>query len=103
MRAPKLRQEENVLRLALATGEPGWLGSAPRYLQLAAPDWTAAAVRSMTLHAEGGQWHRAAVSAQAAVLISGGLAELGGETLRDAHEAIAGSADGIFRETLEVG
>ena len=85
-------------RLALATAEPGWLDSAPRYLQLAAPDWSAAAVRSMTWHADAGRWQRAAISAQAAVLISGGLAGLGGETLRDAHTAITARAEAIFRD-----
>ena len=84
-------------RLAPSTAEPGWLDSAPRYLQLAAPDWSAAAVRSMTGHAAAGRWQRAAVSAQAAVLISGGLAGLGGETLRDAHAAITARAESIFR------
>jgi len=84
-------------RLAPATAEPGWLDSAPRYLQLAAPDWSAAAVRSMTGHAAARRWQRAAVSAQAAVLISGGLAGLGGETLRDAHAAITARAEAIFR------
>jgi tetratricopeptide (TPR) repeat protein len=84
-------------RLAPATAEPGWLDSAPRYLQLAAPDWSAAAVRSMTGHAAARRWQRAAVSAQAAVLISGGLAGLGGETLRDTHAAITARAEGIFR------
>jgi hypothetical protein len=85
-------------RLGLATAEPGWLDSAPRYLQLAAPDWSAAAVRSMTRHAHAGRWQRAAISAQAAVLISGGLAGLGGETVRDAHAAIAARAEAIFRD-----
>ena len=84
-------------RLAVAVDDPGWLDSAPRYLQLAAPDWSAAAVRSMTGHAVAGRWQRAAISAQAAVLISGGLAGLGGETLRDAHAAIAARAELIFR------
>jgi tetratricopeptide (TPR) repeat protein len=84
-------------RLDLATAAPGWLDSAPRYLQLAAPDWSAAAVRSMTGHAAAGRWQRAAISAQAAVLISGGLAGLGGETLRDAHAAITARAEAIFR------
>jgi tetratricopeptide (TPR) repeat protein len=79
-------------RLALAGADPGWLDAGPRYLQLAAPDWAAAAVRSMTGHAEAGRWQRAATSAQAAVLISGGLAGLGGETLRDAHAAITARA-----------
>ncbi len=89
-------------RLALPTGEAGWLGPAPRYLQLAAPDWAAAAVRSMTLHADAGRWARAAVSARAAVLLAGGLADLGGETLRDAHAAITASAEAIYRGTFEV-
>jgi tetratricopeptide (TPR) repeat protein len=80
------------LPLALAVTEPGWLDAAPRYLQLAAPDWAAAAVRSMAGHAAAGRWQRAAISAQAAVLISGGLAGLGGETLRDAHAAITARA-----------
>jgi tetratricopeptide (TPR) repeat protein len=84
-------------RLGRATEEPGWLDSAPRYLQLAAPDWSAAAVRSMTRHAAAGRWQRAAISALAAVLISGGLAGLGGETLRDAHAAITARAEVIFR------
>jgi tetratricopeptide (TPR) repeat protein len=84
-------------RLALATAEPGWLDSAPRYLQLAAPDWSAAAVRSMTWHADAGRWQRAGISARSAILISGGLAGLGGETLRDAHAAITARAEAIFR------
>jgi hypothetical protein len=89
-------------RLEVTTTDAGWLSSAPRYLQLAAPDWAAAAVRSMTLHAAAGRRQRAAVAAQAAVLISGGLADLGGETLRDAHAAITASAEVISRGTLEV-
>jgi tetratricopeptide (TPR) repeat protein len=83
-------------RLALAVSDPGWLDPAPRYLQLAAPDWAAAAVRSMAAHAAAGRWQRAAISAEAAVLISGGLAGLGGETLRDAHAAITARAAVIF-------
>jgi len=75
---------------------PGWLVVAPRYLQLAARDWTAAAVRSMTLHAEGGRWQQAATAARTAVLVSGGLAELGGDTLRDAHERISARAAEIL-------
>jgi len=83
-------------RLALSVSAPGWLDPAPRYLQVAAPDWAAAAVRSMSRHADAGRWQRAAISAQAAVLISGGLAGLGGETLRDAHAAITARAGQIF-------
>ena len=41
-------------RLQAGVRGPGWLVAAPRYLQLAAPDWAAAAVRAMTLHADGG-------------------------------------------------
>jgi tetratricopeptide (TPR) repeat protein len=83
-------------RLALSVTDPGWLDAAPRYLQVAAPDWAAAAVRSMAGHADAGRWQRAAISAQAAVLVSGGLAGLGGETLRDAHTAISIRAAEIF-------
>jgi len=82
-------------RMALETTVPGWLGAAPRYVQLAAPDWAAAAVRSMAGHADAGRWQRAAISADAAVLISGGLAGLGGETLRDTHAAIVARAEAI--------
>ena len=83
-------------RLALEIADPGWLDAAPRYLQLAAPDWAAAAVRSMAGHAAAGRGQRAVISARAAVLISGGLAGLGGETLRDAHAAITARAAEIF-------
>lgn len=75
---------------------PGWLVDAPRYLQLAAPDWAAAAVRSMTLHAEAGCWPQAATAARAAIAVSGALAELGGDTLRDAHEKISARAAEIL-------
>jgi hypothetical protein len=79
-------------RLDMPVLAVGWLTTAPRYLQLAAPEWAAAAVRSMTLHADAGRWQQAATSARAAVLISGGLADLGAETLRDAHSAILAKA-----------
>ena len=75
---------------------PGWLVVAPRYLQLAAPDWAAAAVRSMTAHAEEGHWQQAATAARTAVLVSGGLAELGGDPLRHAHEKITTRAAEIL-------
>lgn len=71
---------------------PGWLLAAPRYLQLAAPDWAAAAARAMALHAEAGRWQQAAEAARTAVLVSGGLAGLGGDALRDAHEKISAHA-----------
>jgi tetratricopeptide (TPR) repeat protein len=85
-------------RLQLREAVPGWLVEARRYLQLAAPDWAAAAVRTMTLHAEAGRWQQAATAARAAVLVSGGLAELGGDTLRDAHEKISARADIILKK-----
>jgi tetratricopeptide (TPR) repeat protein len=75
---------------------PGWLAAAPRSLQLAAPDWVAAAARCMALHAEAGRWQRAATAARTAVLVSGGLAELGGDTLREAHEKISARAAEIL-------
>jgi tetratricopeptide (TPR) repeat protein len=75
-------------RLALPVTAAGWLAASPRYLQLAAPEWAAAAVRAMTLHAAAGRFEQAATAGRTAVLISGGLVELGGELLRDAHEAI---------------
>src|SRR5579859_1757002 len=53
-------------RLQAPAGVPGWLVSAPRYVQLAAPDWAAAAVRSMTLHADAGRWRLALISARSA-------------------------------------
>jgi hypothetical protein len=87
-------------RLEVPVREPGWLVAAPRYLQLAAPDWAAAAVRAMTLRAEEGQLARAATAARTAVLVSGGLADLGGDLLRDVHAAIAARAAAI---TAEVG
>ncbi|HEY7263280.1 MAG TPA: hypothetical protein VH589_17545 [Trebonia sp.] len=82
-------------RLRVPVCAPSWLGTAPRYLQLAAPDWAAAAVRAMALHEADGHWELAAFAADAAVLISGGLAGLGGERLRAAHEAIRDRADEI--------
>ena len=83
-------------RMQLQGTAPGWLVEAPRYLQLAAADWAAAAVRSMTLHAEAGRWQQAATAARAAIGVSGGLAELGGDTLRDAHTKISARAEEIL-------
>jgi hypothetical protein len=85
-------------RLQVRTAVPGWLVAAPRYLQLAAPDWAAAAARAMTLHAAAMRWQQAATAARTAVLVSGGLAELGGEPLRDAHAAIKSRADQIIEQ-----
>ena len=82
-------------RLRVPVHAPSWLGAAPRYLQLAAPDWAAAAVRAMTLHAAACRWESAAAAASAAVLISGGLAGLGGDPLRAAHETVRARADAV--------
>ena len=82
-------------RLRLPACGPDWLATTPRFVQLAAPDWAAAAVRSMTLHAAAGRWENAAGAAHAAARLSGGLASLGGDALRRAHEAIQVHADAI--------
>jgi hypothetical protein len=83
-------------RLPVFVADPGWLGRTPRYLQLAVPDWVAAAVRSMTLHEAAGRWQHAAAAARAAVRLSAGLAGLGGDSLRESHEAIRARADAIW-------
>ena len=85
-----------VERLQVPVRGPGWFAMAPRSLQLAAPDWAAAAIRAMTLHAAAGRWQSAAEAARAAVLLSGALADLGGDTLREAHESIRARADVIL-------
>jgi hypothetical protein len=83
-------------RLGIGLADSDWLADAPRYLQLAAPDWAAAAVRSMTLHAAAGRWQQAATAARAAIGVSNGLAGLGGDALREAHEKIVARADEIL-------
>jgi hypothetical protein len=88
-------------RLPLRTSEPDWLVTAPRYVQLAAPDWAAAAVRSMTLHAQAARWRLAVSAADTAVLVSGGLSALGGEPLRDAHTAIIARARPIRAQAAD--
>ena len=50
----------------------------------------------MTLHAEAGRWQQAATAARAAIAVSGGLAGLGGDALRDAHEKISARAEVIL-------
>ena len=75
---------------------PGWLAMAPRSLQLAAPDWAAAAVRAMTLHAAAGRWESAAAAARAAIRISGGLADLSCDTLLEAYQDVRARADVIL-------
>jgi hypothetical protein len=78
--------------------DPGWLARAPRFLQLAAPDWVAAAARAMSLHRAAGRWSRAAAAARTAVAVSGGLAGLGGDTLRETHAAITARADEVLAQ-----
>jgi len=100
--AAGLELADSVLdRLELRTADPRWLAGAPRYLQLAAPDWAAAAVRCMTAHAQAGRWQLAATAARAAVLVSGGLAELGGDALHEAHQAITGRAGAILAKVRQ--
>jgi hypothetical protein len=79
-------------RLQLRTADPAWLAAAPRYVQQAAPDWTSAAVHSMTEHARSARWPRAASAASTAVHLSAALAALGGDPLKDAHRSIAATA-----------
>ena len=50
----------------------------------------------MTLHRAAGRWPRAAAAARTALLVSGGLAGLGGDTLREAHAAITARADEVL-------
>jgi tetratricopeptide (TPR) repeat protein len=90
-------------RMQVRATVPCWLVEAPRYLQLAAPDWAAAAVRAMTLHAEAGRLPQAATAARTAILVSGGLADLGGETLRDAHAKISARAGELLEKAMENG
>src|SRR6516165_4224531 len=91
--------EAAVGRLGIRVRGPGWLAAAPRCLQFVAPDWVVAAVRAMTLHAAAERWESAAAAARAAVRISGGLADLGGDTLREAHDDIRARADVIWEHT----
>ena len=90
-------------RMQVQAAVPCWLVEAPRYLQLAAPDWAAAAVRAMTLHAEAGRLPQAATAARAAILVSGGLADLGGDALRDAHAKISARAGELLEKAMENG
>ena len=55
----------------------------------------------MTLHAAARRWQQAATAARTAVLVSGGLADLGGEPLRDAHAAIKARADQVIEQVAE--
>jgi hypothetical protein len=83
-------------RPAPAAGQPPWLWSAPRFLQLGAPDWATAAVRAMTLHAAAERWGNAGRAARVAVRLSAGLAAFGGEEQRDAYAAVRVRAAAIW-------
>jgi tetratricopeptide (TPR) repeat protein len=79
-----------------SASERGWLARAPRAVQVLAPDWAAAALRAMALHAAAGQWPAAANAAMAAVRVSGGLAALGNEECGREHAAIIAQARAIW-------
>ena len=73
-----------------------WLATAPRFVQVIAPDWAAAAVRAMALHAAARHWHLAARAARTAVRLSASLAALGGDGQRESYAAIRARADAIW-------
>jgi hypothetical protein len=73
-----------------------WLSRAPRPVQAIIPDWLAAATRSMTLHSAAGRWEQAARAARAAIRVSAGLAALGGDAQRQAHEALLARASMVW-------
>jgi hypothetical protein len=83
--------------------DPGWLSSAPRAVQVLAPDWVAAATRAMVTHAAAGRWDAAAAAATAAVRVSGGLAALGSDERREAHVAIIARARAIWARARAIG
>lgn len=76
--------------------EGSWLAAAPRFVQLTAVDWAAAAVRAMTLHAAARHWRSAARAARVAVRLSAGLAALGGDSRRESYAAVRERADAIW-------
>jgi tetratricopeptide (TPR) repeat protein len=81
---------------ASAARQVPWLWTAPRFVQLGAPDWATAAVRAMTLHAAAGRWGNAARAARVAVRLSAGLAALGGEEQRESYAAVRARAAAIW-------
>jgi tetratricopeptide (TPR) repeat protein len=76
--------------------EGPWLAAAPRFVQLTAVDWAAAAVRAMALHAGARHWRSAARAASSAVRLSAGLAALGGDSRHESYLAILERADAIW-------
>jgi tetratricopeptide (TPR) repeat protein len=79
-------------RLGLPGACPDWLVKAPRYVQLAAPDWAAAACQAMTRHAAAGRLEQAATAARTAIEVSDALTAFGGDMLRDARDKIRARA-----------
>jgi tetratricopeptide (TPR) repeat protein len=85
----------------LARGDPvsdhaDWLSRAPRHVQAVVPDWLAAATRAMTLHSAARRWGQAARAAHVAVRVSAGLAALGGDAQRQAHDALLARANIVW-------
>lgn len=78
--------------------EGSWLAAAPRFVQLTAVDWAAAAVRAMALHAATRHWRSAARAARVAVRLSAGLAALGGDARRESYAAVRERADAIWAQ-----
>lgn len=79
-----------------AVGEESWLAGTPRFVQLTAADWAAAASRAMVLHAAARRWRPAARAAQAAVRLSAALAALGSEAHRQSYALLLERADTIW-------
>lgn len=79
-----------------------WLATTPRFVQLTAADWAAAAGRAMVLHAEARRWRPAARAAHVAVRLSAGLAALGGDTRRDNYATVLERADEIWARASAV-
>lgn len=77
-----------------ATGS--WLATAPTFVQVMAPDWAAAAVRAMALHAAARHWRPAARAARIAVRLWASLAALGGDGQWETYAAIRARADTIW-------
>lgn len=76
--------------------EEAWLAATPRFVQLTAADWAAAAGRAMVLHAAARRWSPAARAARVAVRLSAGLAALGGDARRENYAHVLERADAIW-------
>ncbi|MCL2582777.1 MAG: hypothetical protein FWE35_10010 [Streptosporangiales bacterium] len=82
-------------------GEGSWLAATPRFVQLTAADWAAAAGRAMVLHAEARRWRPAARAAHVAVRLSSALAALGGDTRQEHYATIRERADAIWAQARQ--